>query len=149
MIKRTDRKEGRSKRHRRVRVNVSGTSERPRLAVYRSLNHLYAQVIDDGASKTVAAASTVELKAKGNGMSEAAQVGKQIAAKAKAAGVNRVVFDRGGVPFHGRIKALADAAREAGLEFLALMGSRYPHSSGERSELAHPVGPVNRVPQGG
>ena len=83
MIKRTDRKVGRSKRHRRVRVNVSGTSERPRLAVFRSLNHLYAQVIDDGAAKTVAAASTVELKAKGNGMSEAAQVGKQIAAKAK------------------------------------------------------------------
>src|SRR5256885_12516773 len=117
MIKRTDREEGRSMRRRRVRVNVSGTSERPRLAVYRSLNHLYARVIDDGASKTVAAASTVELKAKGNGMSEAAQVGKQIAAKAKAAGVNRVVFDRAGMLYHGRIKALADAAREAGLEF--------------------------------
>jgi len=117
MIKRTDRKVGRTKRHRRVRVNVSGTSERPRLAVYRSLNHLYAQLIDDGASKTMAAASTVELKVKGNGMAEAAQVGKQIAAKAKAAGVNRVVFDRGGFLYHGRIKALADAAREAGLEF--------------------------------
>ncbi|TME54531.1 MAG: 50S ribosomal protein L18 [Chloroflexi bacterium] len=117
MIKRTDRKEGRAKRHRRVRVTVSGTSERPRLAVYRSLNHLYAQVIDDGAAKTVAAASTVELKAKGNGMSEAAQVGKQIADKAKAAGVKQVVFDRGGFLYHGRIKALADAAREAGLEF--------------------------------
>src|SRR5712691_2945014 len=98
MIKRTDRKEGRLKRHRRVRVNVSGTSEKPRLAVFRSLNHLYAQVIDDGAAKTLAAASTV-------------------AAKAKAAGVNRVVFDRGGFLYHGRIKALADAAREAGLEF--------------------------------
>jgi large subunit ribosomal protein L18 len=117
MIKRTDRKEGRAKRHRRVRVTVSGTSERPRLAVYRSLNHLYAQVIDDGAAKTVAAASTVELKAKGNGMTEAAQVGKQIADKAKAAGVKQVVFDRGGFLYHGRIKALADAAREAGLEF--------------------------------
>ncbi|TMC98000.1 MAG: 50S ribosomal protein L18 [Chloroflexi bacterium] len=117
MIKRTDRKEGRAKRHRRVRVTVSGTSERPRLAVYRSLNHLYAQVIDDGAAKTVAAASTVELKAKGNGMSEAARVGKQIADKAKAAGVKQVVFDRGGFLYHGRIKALADAAREAGLEF--------------------------------
>jgi large subunit ribosomal protein L18 len=117
MIKRTDRKEGRAKRHRRVRVTVSGTSERPRLAVYRSLNHLYAQVIDDGAAKTVAAASTVELKAKGNGMAEAAQVGKQIADKAKAAGVKQVVFDRGGFLYHGRVKALADAAREAGLEF--------------------------------
>src|SRR3989442_3475932 len=113
MIKRTDRKEGRSKRHRRVRVNVSGTSEKPRLAVFRSLNHLYAQVIDDGAAKTLAAASTVELKAKGNGMAEAAQVGKQIAAKAKAAGVNPVVLDRGGVLHHRRIKALADAARRA------------------------------------
>ncbi len=117
MIKRTDRKVGRAKRHRRVRVNVSGTSERPRLAVYRSLNHLYAQVIDDGASKTVAAASTVELKSKGNGLAEAVQVGKQIASKAKAAGVKQVVFDRGGFLYHGRIKALADAAREAGLEF--------------------------------
>ncbi len=117
MIKRTDRKVGRMKRHRRVRVNVAGTSERPRLAVYRSLNHLYAQVIDDGASKTVAAASTVDLKTKGNGMAEAAQVGRQIADKAKAAGVKQVVFDRGGFLYHGRIKALADAAREAGLEF--------------------------------
>jgi len=117
MIKRTDRKEGRAKRHRRVRVTVSGTSERPRLAVYRSLNHLYAQVIDDGTAKTMAAASTVELKAKGNGMAEAAQVGKQIADKAKAAGVKQVVFDRGGFLYHGRVKALADAAREAGLEF--------------------------------
>jgi large subunit ribosomal protein L18 len=117
MIKRIDRKQGRLKRHRRVRVSVSGSSARPRLAVYRSLNHLYAQVIDDGSSKTVAAASTVELKAKGNGMAEAAQVGKQIAEKAKAAGINQVVFDRGGFLYHGRIKALADAAREAGLEF--------------------------------
>ena len=117
MIKRTDRKQGRTKRHRRVRVNVSGTSDRPRLAVYRSLNHLYAQVIDDGAAKTVAAASTVELKTKGNGMAEAAQVGKQIADKAKAAGIKQVVFDRGGFLYHGRIKALANAAREAGLEF--------------------------------
>src|SRR5260370_28416969 len=114
MIKPIDRRLGRARGHRRVRVNVSGTSERPRLAVYRSLNHLYAQLIDDGASKTVAAASTVELKAKGNGMAEAAQVGQQIAAKAKAAGVNRVVFDRGGFLYHGRIKAFADAAREAG-----------------------------------
>ncbi len=117
MIKRTDRKEGRGKRHRRVRVNVTGTSERPRLAVYRSLNHLYAQVIDDGAAKTMAAASTVALKTKGNGLAEAAQVGKQIADKAKAAGVKQVVFDRGGFLYHGRIKALADAARDAGLEF--------------------------------
>jgi large subunit ribosomal protein L18 len=117
MIKKTDRKEGRLKRHRRVRVHVVGTKERPRLAVYRSLNHVYAQLIDDGGSHTLAAASTVDLKTKGNGMAEAAQVGKAIAGKAKAAGVNTVVFDRGGFLYHGRIKALADAAREAGLEF--------------------------------
>ena len=117
MIKRTDRKVNRLKRHRRVRVNMSGTQERPRLAVFRSLNHLYAQVIDDGGGRTLAAASTVGLKAKGNGMAEAASVGKAIADKAKAAGVSQVVFDRGGFLYHGRIKALADAAREAGLEF--------------------------------
>lgn len=117
MIKQNDRKLNRSKRHRRVRVHVAGTQERPRLCVFRSLNHVYAQLIDDGSSRTVAAASTVALKARGNGMAEAAQVGKEIAAKAKAAGVNAVVFDRGGFLYHGRIKALADAAREAGLEF--------------------------------
>ena len=117
MIKRQDRKVNRSKRHRRVRVHVVGTSQRPRLAVFRSLNHLYSQLIDDTASRTVAAASTVELKANGNGMTQAAEVGKAIATKAKAAGVSSVVFDRGGFLYHGRIKALAEAAREAGLEF--------------------------------
>jgi large subunit ribosomal protein L18 len=117
MIKRQDRKQNRLRRHKRVRVHVAGTQMRPRLAVFRSLNHLYAQVIDDGAQRTVAAASTVDMKAKGNGMSQAAEVGKAIAAKAKAAGVSSVVFDRGGFLYHGRIKALADAAREAGLEF--------------------------------
>ena len=117
MIKREDRKNNRLRRHKRVRVHVAGTRQRPRLAVFRSLNHLYAQLIDDGASHTVASASTVDLKAKGNGMVQAAEVGKAIAAKAKAAGVNQVVFDRGGFLYHGRIKALADAAREAGLEF--------------------------------
>jgi large subunit ribosomal protein L18 len=117
MIKREDRKNNRLRRHKRVRVHVAGTRQRPRLAVFRSLNHLYAQLIDDGASHTVASASTVDLKAKGNGMVQAAEVGKAIAAKARAAGVNQVVFDRGGFLYHGRIKALADAAREAGLEF--------------------------------
>ena len=117
MIKRHDRKENRSKRHRRVRVHVVGTSQRPRLAVFRSLNHLYAQLNDDGAGRTVAASSTVEIKTKGNGVAHAAEVGKAIAAKAKAIGVSTVVFDRGGFLYHGRIKALADAAREAGLEF--------------------------------
>ena len=117
MIKRIDRKIGRLKRHRRVRVHTTGTAERPRLAVFRSLNHLYAQVIDDNGGRTLAAASTVALKAKGNGMEAAASVGKAIADKANAAGVKKVVFDRGGFLYHGRIKALADAAREAGLEF--------------------------------
>lgn len=117
MIKRQDRKVSRSKRHRRVRVHVVGTAARPRLSVYRSLNHVYAQLIDDSGNRTLAAASTVGLKAKGNGVAEAAQVGKAIAAKAKEAGVSSVVFDRGGFLYHGRIKALADAAREAGLEF--------------------------------
>jgi large subunit ribosomal protein L18 len=81
------------------------------------LNHLYAQLIDDTSSRTLGAASTVELKAKGNSVAQAAEVGKAIAAKAKAAGVSSVVFDRGGFLYHGRIKAMADAAREAGLEF--------------------------------
>jgi large subunit ribosomal protein L18 len=117
MIKQTDRKVNRLKRHKRVRVRVTGTAERPRLAVYRSLNHLYAQLIDDVGGRTLAAASTVDLKAKGNGMDEATKVGKAIAGKAQTAGVSKVVFDRGGFLYHGRIKALADAAREAGLEF--------------------------------
>ena len=127
MIKRQDRKVNRSRRHKRVRVHVEGTAARPRLAVFRSLNHLYAQLIDDATSHTLAAASTVELKAAGraqvapqkkrNGLAQAQEVGKAIATKAKAKGVNQVVFDRGGFLYHGRIKALADAAREAGLEF--------------------------------
>lgn len=117
MIKRQDRKVNRSKRHQRVRVHVEGTAQRPRLVVFRSLNHVYAQLIDDGTSHTVAAASTLEMKAKGNGLAQAQEVGKAIAAKAKAKGLSQVVFDRGGFLYHGRIKALADAAREAGLEF--------------------------------
>src|SRR4029077_14297140 len=106
MIKKTDRKVNRLKRHKRVRVRVNGTSERPRLSVYRSLNHLYVQVIDDAGGRTLASVSTVDLKAKGNGMAEAASVGKAIAEKAKSAGVSQVVFDRGGFLYHGRIKAL-------------------------------------------
>ena len=117
MIKRTDRKVSRLKRHKRVRVNVIGTPARPRLAVFRSLNHVYAQLIDDAGNRTLAAASTVELKSKGNGVDEAAKVGRAIADKARAAGVKTVVFDRGGFLYHGSIKALADAAREAGWEF--------------------------------
>ena len=117
MIKTQDRKVNRLRRHRRVRVRMTGTAERPRLAVFKSLNHLYVQVIDDASGRTLASASTVGDKGKAKGMEEAATVGKAIAEKAKAAGVSRVVFDRGGFLYHGRIKALADAAREGGLEF--------------------------------
>lgn len=104
--------------HTRIRKKVSGTAERPRLAVFRSLNHIYAQVIDDVSGKTLAAASTTEkdLKGKSGGNIEAAQkVGKSIAERAIAAGVSNVVFDRGGYLYHGRVKALLDATREAGL----------------------------------
>lgn len=104
--------------HTRIRKKVSGTAERPRLAVFRSLNHIYAQVIDDTSGKTLAAASTTEkdLKGKTGGNIEAAQtVGRAIAERAQAAGVSQVVFDRGGYVYHGRVKALLDASREAGL----------------------------------
>jgi len=104
--------------HRRIRRKVRGTTERPRLAVYRSLNHIYAQVIDDEKARTVAAASTTEktLGAKTGGNIDAAKlVGQTIAERALAAGVDRVVFDRGGYLYHGRVRALTDAARAAGL----------------------------------
>lgn len=110
------RRQARLRRHRRVRKTVAGSSERPRLLVFRSARHIYAQVIDDTTGRTLAAASTLQAeKAK---KSEAAkQVGALIAERAKAAGVIRVAFDRGGYKYHGRVAALADAAREGGLEF--------------------------------
>jgi large subunit ribosomal protein L18 len=104
--------------HSRIRKKVSGTAERPRLAIFRSVNHIYAQVIDDEGGKTLASAGTTEkdLKGKSGGNIEAAtKVGKAIAERALAAGVSSVVFDRGGYVFHGRVKALIDATREAGL----------------------------------
>jgi large subunit ribosomal protein L18 len=104
--------------HTRIRRRVRGTQERPRLAIFRSLNHIYAQIIDDERAVTIASASTVEKDLRGTtgGNLEAAQrVGRAIAERALAAGVEQVVFDRGGFRFHGRIKALTDAAREAGL----------------------------------
>jgi large subunit ribosomal protein L18 len=110
----------RRKRHDRIRLSLAGTVVRPRLAVFRSLNHIYAQVIDDASGKTLAAASTVEKELKGTGSTkseEAAVVGRLVAERAKAAGVERVVFDRAGFRYHGRIKSLADAARDAGLDF--------------------------------
>lgn len=112
--------EARQKRHIRVRKKVFGTPERPRLNVYRSVNNIYVQVIDDTAGHTLAAASSLDkgLKLKTGGNADAAKaVGKAIAERAKAAGVTKVVFDRGGYLYHGRIASLADAAREGGLEF--------------------------------
>ncbi len=117
MLKQHDRRQARSRRHRRVRVRVEGTQDRPRLAVFRSLHHIYAQVIDDSQGRTLAAASTLSVKAKGHDTEAATAVGKEIAKKAQEAGIKSVVFDRGGFLYHGRVKALADAAREAGLEF--------------------------------
>jgi large subunit ribosomal protein L18 len=110
----------RQKRHERIRLRLSGSPERPRLAVFRSLNHIYVQVIDDSTGKTVAAASSLEkeLKAASQGKSdEAKAVGRLIAERCKSAGIESVVFDRAGFRYHGRIKSLAEAAREAGLEF--------------------------------
>jgi large subunit ribosomal protein L18 len=112
-------REARLRRHRRVRRTVVGTAERPRLAVYRSNAGIEAQVIDDHAGKTLAAASSLHLKKafKGDKTAQAAEVGKTVAEAAKKAGIESVVFDRGGYLYHGRVKALADAAREGGLKF--------------------------------
>ncbi|HAM54642.1 MAG TPA: 50S ribosomal protein L18 [Candidatus Rokubacteria bacterium] len=111
--------EGRKIRHLRIRRTVRGTPQRPRLTVFRSLNHIYAQVIDDRAGRTLVAASSAEKSASTNGgnIAGAKEIGKLIAQRAQAAGLKAVVFDRGGFLYHGRIKALAEAAREAGLEF--------------------------------
>ena len=114
------RRTGRIRRHRRVRKKIHGTAARPRLAVFRSNKHLSVQVIDDDAGTTLAAASTTESdlrSANGSTVDAATAVGKLVAERAKAAGIEKVVFDRGGFAFHGRIAAVASAAREAGLEF--------------------------------
>ena len=108
----------RRKRHNRVRARVRGTVERPRLNVFRSLNHIYAQVIDDVDGRTLVAASTLDKEVSEAPKTQQAQaVGKLVATRAKAAGITKVVFDRGGYLYHGRIKALADSAREGGLDF--------------------------------
>ncbi len=109
----------RLRRHRRVRGKIRGTADRPRLAVFRSNRGIFAQLIDDGAGKTVAAASWLDLPKsfKGGKGEQAAEVGKRLADAGKKAGVESVVFDRGGYLFHGRVKALADGAREGGLKF--------------------------------
>jgi large subunit ribosomal protein L18 len=115
-------REARKRRHRRIRAKISGTAERPRLNVYRSLDNVYAQLIDDEAGHTMVAASTLEseLAPELEGKSKkdrAAVVGRAIAERALDAGIREVVFDRGGYPYHGRVKAVAEAAREAGLKF--------------------------------
>jgi len=112
----------RKRRHRRIRNRISGIAERPRLNVFRSLDHIYAQIIDDVEGKTIVSASTVDKGLRGDvsgktKKEQAALVGKTIAERAKAAGVTTVLFDRGGYLYHGRIKALADGAREGGLDF--------------------------------
>lgn len=115
----TTRTAARTRRHNRVRKNLSGTAERPRMAVYRSNRYIYVQVIDDVAGHTVASASSQEKELRPETLTEetAAKVGKLVAERAKEAGVGAVVFDRGGYKYHGKVKALAKAAREAGLEF--------------------------------
>jgi large subunit ribosomal protein L18 len=111
-------RERRERRHKRVRKGIFGTAERPRLVVLRAHRGIAAQLVDDGEGKTLAAASWLDKKgAKGGKTEQAAEVGKLLAANAKKAGIERVVFDRGGYLYHGRVKALADAAREGGLEF--------------------------------
>jgi large subunit ribosomal protein L18 len=121
MLTRITKNEKRGHIHERIRKKMEGTAERPRLNVYRSLNHIYVQVIDDLSGKTLVSASTAEGKketrTKGGNVASAKVVGKTIAERAKAKGVTKVVFDRGGYIYHGRVKALADAAREAGLKF--------------------------------
>jgi large subunit ribosomal protein L18 len=111
-------RQARIRRHKRVRKTLSGTAERPRLVVFRSNRGIEAQLIDDVAGKTLAASSSVGLKSlQGNKVDQAVEVGKSLAAAAKSAGIESAVFDRGGYLYHGRVKALADAAREGGLKF--------------------------------
>src|ERR1700690_4083268 len=119
MIRKIEKKAIRNRIHKRIRRKLSGTAARPRLAVFRSVAHIYAQVIDDVAGATVVSASTVDKTArtKGGNVAAAKAIGKLVAERAREKGIKSVVFDRGGYQYHGRVKALADAAREAGLEF--------------------------------
>jgi large subunit ribosomal protein L18 len=121
MFKPLDTRAARQRRHRRIRVTLSGTPQRPRLSVFRSLQHIYAQLIDDSTGITLASASTneptVRVSARGSKTERARNVGMAIADRARGKGITSVVFDRGGYLYHGRVKALADAAREGGLDF--------------------------------
>jgi large subunit ribosomal protein L18 len=118
-VARDSRRTIRTRIHERIRRRVSGTQERPRLAVFRSTKHIYVQVIDDTQGHTLAAAGSTEkdLRGKGGNVEGAKVIGKTVAERAKEKGISKVVFDRGGYQYHGRVKALADAARSAGLEF--------------------------------
>ncbi len=125
MIGKASKNQTRTKIHIRIRKKIAGTTERPRLSIYRSVSHVYAQVIDDSKGETLVSAGTVEKgkgqkgdkRPTGGNVASAKEVGKLIAERAKEKGIKKVVFDRGGYLYHGRVKALADAAREAGLEF--------------------------------
>ena len=117
MVKRPDTNAQRLKRHKRVRAKISGTPERPRLNVFRSKQNIYAQIIDDVKGVTLVSASTLNVNAEGTKTDAAKAVGEAVAKKALDAGITKVVFDRGGNIYHGRIKALAEGAREAGLDF--------------------------------
>ena len=122
MIKRRDRNEARERRHLRIRRSIRGTAERPRLSVFRSLSHVHVQLVDDGARRTIAAASTLDpeirSQARDASKSEASKiVGQLIAKRARERGIRQVVFDRGGYLYHGRVRAVAEGAREGGLEF--------------------------------
>jgi len=119
MIRRPEKKEIRNRIHRRIRRKLRGTAERPRLAVFRSVAHIYAQVIDDAGGRTLASASSVDKGARidGGNLAAAKAIGARVAERAREKGIKAVVFDRGGYQYHGRVKALAEAARAAGLEF--------------------------------
>jgi len=122
MVNQISKDEARRRVHKRLRARVRGSASRPRLNVFRSLNHIYAQIVDDATGQTLAAASTLDKDIResvknGGNVSAAKSVGKALASRAKVAGIKRVVFDRGGYAYHGRVKALADTARDAGLEF--------------------------------
>ena len=119
MVKQIDKNEARLRRHRRVRNKISGTAARPRLDVFRSAKHIYAQIIDDEQGVTLVSASTTmdkDFNGNGGNVEAAAEIGKKVAAKALEKGITEVVFDRGGYVYHGRVKALADGAREGGLK---------------------------------
>ena len=155
MIKRPDTRAQRIKRHARVRGKISGTAERPRLCVFRSENHIYAQIIDDVAGNTLVAASTVEKGFEGNGgnVEAAKKIGNTIAERALAKGIENVVFDRGGYIFHGRVAALAEGAREGGLKFSGRRKTIMAYNNDRRdrrrdeeaSEFVEKVVSLNRV----